>query len=186
MRLHPSTGPNPVLSDENIQRYTKSLYPVALLLILTPLADLGLRAFPPQFGSLQWRYGTVGLLLGSFGTLLLGIGLFGFVAAVCGHRTLLRAMGYATLALGVLTVALFLFFVLDAVQIRQLANANFRTQILKSTIGASFTALVGTATLFVIGRGAVSASRPTSLPGRRVRSAPATLVVASPGAQDAV
>jgi hypothetical protein len=169
-----------VLSDENISRYVKALYPVAFLLIVVPLADLSLRAFPAQWGSLQWRFGTVGLLLGNFGTILLGTGLVGLIAALCGHRGVLRVLGYVALAIAVITLAMLALFMLDAVQMRQLANANFKRAILLSSAGALFTGLFGAITLVSIGRGALGAGRPAAGPGRRAPAA-RPLVVAGSG-----
>ncbi|MBV9880309.1 MAG: hypothetical protein JO180_07430 [Gemmatirosa sp.] len=171
-----------MLSDENIQRYAKALYPVALLLILVPLADLTLRAFPPQFGSLQWRFGTVGLLLGNFGTILLGAGLIGLIATFCGHRGILRVVGYGTLAGAIITLAILALFLLDAVQMRQLANANIKRAILMSSAGALFTGLFGTFTLIAIGRGAMVAGRNVAGIGRAGprRTGPSPLVVGGP------
>jgi fucose 4-O-acetylase-like acetyltransferase len=173
-----------VLSEENIQRYVRSLYSVAVLLVVVPFADLSLRAFPPQFGSLQWRFGTTGLLLGNLGTILLGIGLFGLVAALSGHRRVLRGLGYAAIVIAVIALAILAMFVLDAVQMRQLANPNFKRAILLSSTGALIAGLIGTLTCIAIGRGAIAASRPSSGGAYRPRASNAPLVVAAPGARD--
>lgn len=167
-----------MLSDENIQRYAKAMYPVALLLIFVPLADLSLRMFPPQFGSLQWRFGIVGAFLGNFGTILLGTGLVGLIATFCGHRGILRVLGYATLVIAVLTLALLALFALDALQIRQLANSNVKRAILMSSAGAIFTGMFGVFVLVSIGRGALAVSRPTATSTRRTRPSAAPLVTA--------
>ena len=172
-----------MISDENIQRYTKSLYAVCLLLVLVPLVDLTLRVLPAQFGSLQWRFGAVGLLLGNIGTILLGIGLLGLVAAICGHRGRLRAVGYATLVLAACILAMLALFALDAVQMRQVVNANFKRAILLSSSGAMFAGLFGVAALLAIGRGALAASRrASSAADRRGRPVASPLVVAGPRA----
>jgi hypothetical protein len=175
-----------VLSDENLQRYAKGLYPLGILLLLVPLADITLRVFPPQFGQLQWRFATVGLLLGNTGTVLLGLAITGLVAAVSGHRTLLRVLGFVYLLLGIVLLAVLALFLLDAVQIRQMAAANFKRQILVSAMGAAFGGLLGTIALFSMARGALAASKPTRLPERRVKAAPSPLVVAGSGASDAL
>lgn len=175
-----------MLSDENLQRYTRALYPMAFLLILVPLADLTLRAFPPQFGSLQWRFGIVGLLLGNFGTILLGTSLIGLVAAFNGHRMVLRILGYATLVAAAITLAVLALFVLDAVQMRQLANANYKRTVLFSSIGAMFAGTFGVIVLVSVGRGALAASRSAAgVVGRRARPAASPLVVAKQTAGEA-
>jgi hypothetical protein len=175
-----------VFSDERIQRYARALYPVCFLLVFVPLADLTLRAFPPQFGSLQWRFGIVGLLLGNFGTILLGTGLMGFVAAINGHRRFLRTLGYIALVLAAVILAILALFALDAIQMRQLANVNYKRTVLFSSIGAMFAGLFGVGVLLSVGLGALAASRGTSSASeRRGRAAASPLLVAKPGAGEA-
>lgn len=177
-----------MFSDENVQRYAKALYPVATLLILVPLVDLALRVSPPQFGTLQWRFASAGLLLGNLGTILLGLGLLGLVAVIAGHRQLLRGLGFAALAFGVLLLALLVLFALDAIQIRRLANPNFKRAVLMSSLGAMFNATLGTIALFVLGRGSLATAKPTRAVERRPRAAtkPASpLMVARSGAPEA-
>jgi hypothetical protein len=188
-----------VFSDENVQRYVKGMYPVAVLLMLVPLVDLSLRVFPPQFGTLQWRFATAGLFLGHTGTILLGTGLLGLIAVIAGHRRVLRILGFAALALGVIMLALLVLFALDAIQIRRLANPNFKRAVLLSATGALFNGLMGTITLFFLGRGGLAASRVSRAVERRVkpgvkpaspivvaRQAPAAEVAARPSATESV
>jgi hypothetical protein len=144
---------------DQVQRYAKGLYPVALLLILVPLVDLSLRTFPPQFGTLQWRFATVGLMFGNFGTILLGFGLLGLAASLAEHRKFLRGLGFAALAIAVVTLAMLALFALDAIQIRRLANANFKRAVLLSSMGALFTGTFAMTALAVLGRAAIVASR---------------------------
>lgn len=185
-----------MFSDENVQRYAKGLYPIAALLTLVPLVDLSLRTFPPQFGTLQWRFATVGLMLGNLGTILLGLALLGLFAAIAGHYKFLRGLGILALGLGVALLAVLVLFGLDAIQIRRLANANFKRAVLLSSIGAMFTATMATIALLAMGRAALAASRPKRAPERRVkapspivvnRAAPASSEVAArPGATESV
>ena len=175
-----------MLSDENLQRYAKGLYALGFLLMRVPAVDILLRVFPPQFGQLQWRFAAVGLALGNVGTVLLGLGLTGLVAAICGHRAALRVLGFVALVLAIVLLAVLVLFALDAVQIRQMAAANFKRQILTSSLGAAFAGTMGMIALFLMGRGALSASKSTRLPERRVKTAPSPLVVAGSGAGDAL
>jgi hypothetical protein len=148
-----------VLSDETLQRYARALYPVALVLVLVPLIDLAVRSVPPQFGTLQWRFGTVGLLLGNYGTIVLGAGLAGLAAVLAGNRTVLRVLGIVSIVMAVLTVAALLMFVLDAVQIRRLAAPQLKRPILNSALTALATGALGTIAWVALGRGALAASR---------------------------
>jgi hypothetical protein len=175
-----------VLSDENTERYVRALYPVGLLLVCVPLADLTLRAIPPQFGTLQWRFATGGLLLGNYGTIILGAGLCGLVAALVGDRRVLRAVGVCALVMAVLTVALLVLFGLDAVQIRQLANPALKRNILLSSTGAAFTGAFGTVVWLTLARAALAASRAAVRPAARARTATPLVATAAGGAGEAV
>ncbi|GJG87929.1 hypothetical protein tb265_31100 [Gemmatimonadetes bacterium T265] len=167
-----------MLSEDNLLRYVRALYPVGLMLILVPLVDVGLRTFPPQAGTLQWRFASVGLLLGNYGTMVLGAALIGLTAAILGDRGILRIVGTAALVMGVVTLALLVLFALDAVQLRQLVAINLKRQVGLSSIGAAVTGLLGTIAWFVVGRGAMTASRSGRVVSNRGR-APAPLVMAS-------
>lgn len=175
--LLPAFTPPPVLSEENLLRYVRALYSVGLLLVLVPLVDVTLRSIPPQFGTLQWRFAALGLLLGNYGTLVLGVGLIGFTAALLGDRGVLRAVGVASLIMAVVTLALLVLFALDAVQLRQLVAINVKRQVAVSAAGAAVTGLLGTTAWFLIGRGAMAAARGPRAAAARTR-VPAPLVMA--------
>lgn len=166
-----------MFSDENLQRYAKALYPAAFLLVLVPLADITLRSFGAEAGSLQWRFGTVGLLFGNLGTVVLGLSLAGFLAAVAGQRGLLRGIGLVAVLLAIVLAALLVLFGLDAIQIRRLVALPMRRGILLSSLGAAFAAVMAMIALLVGGRGALLASRAErGVSERRTKAAPSPLV----------
>lgn len=166
-----------MLSEENVLRYVRALYSVGLLLVLVPLVDLTLRSLPPQIGTLQWRFATVGLLLGNYGTLVLGASLIGFTAALLGDRGVLRIVGVAALIMAVVTLALLVLFALDAVQLRQLVAVSVKRQLGLTSAGAAVTGLLGTMAWFLVGRSAMAASRSGRAVSTRNR-APSPLVMA--------
>jgi hypothetical protein len=168
-----------VLLDDSSHRYVKALYAVAMLLILVPLADVTLRSFTTEFGSLQWRFGTVGLLFGNLGTVVLGLGLAGLVATILGNRGVLRGVGLFSILLAVALLAMMALFALDALQMRRLVAAALKRQVLVSSAGAAFSAGLATLALAALGRGALLTSRggrPSSVDRRAARPAPAPLV----------
>jgi hypothetical protein len=175
-----------VLSEENSQRFIRALYPVGLLLICVPLVDLTLRAMPPQFGTLQWRFATAGLLLGNYGTIILGTALCGLVATLTGDRRVLRAVGFGAILMAVVTLALLVLFGLDAVQIRQLANPAIKRNILMSSLGAIFTGVFGAVVWLTLARAALAASRVAARPVARARAAAPLVATATSGAGEAV
>ena len=173
-----------MLSEDNLLRYVRSLYAVGLMLVLVPILDLALRSYPPQFGTLQWRFATTGLLLGNYGTLILGASLIGLTAALLGDRGILRAVGTGALIMAVVTLALLVLFALDAVQLRQLVTATVQRQIGLSSAAAAVTGVLGTVAWFIIGRNAMAASRSNRPVASRGRVA-SPLVMAS-GTGDSV
>ena len=182
-----------MLSEEAVRRYARALYPVAILLMLVPLVDLALRSLPPQFGTLQWRFATAGLLLGNYGTIILGVGLLGLVATLAGDRGVLRAAGIVALVMATVTLGVLALFLLDAVQIRKLATANYKRPILTSSVGAMFTGLLGLVAWLSIARAALTASRGLAARGAagtrdvgRPRAAAPIVVAAPSGTSEAV
>ncbi|MDF1502502.1 hypothetical protein [Roseisolibacter sp. H3M3-2] len=172
-----------MLNDDSLQRYAKGLYAVALLLICVPVADILLRSLNAEAGSLQWRFGTVGLLFGNLGTILLGLGVSGLVAALTGSRPALRAVGFVAIALAVVVFALMALFALDALQMRRLVAPPIKRQILVSSASAGFSAGFGMIALLVLGRAALVASRQTrAAAGRGAPRAVQPLVMGGQGA----
>lgn len=176
-------SPPPVLSEETLSRYVRALYPVGLLLVTVPVVDLVLRSLPPQFGTLQWRFATVGLLLGNYGTLILGAALVGLTAALLGERGVLRAVGIGALVMAVFTLAVLVLFALDALQLRGLVAPAVKRQVGLSAAGAAVTGLLGAATWFLVGRAAMNASRGTrpAVASRGGRAASPLVMASSTG-----
>lgn len=167
--------------SENAHRYIKALLPVALLLVLVPLVDISLRSMAAEVGSLQWRFGAVGLLFGNLGTIILGLSMAGVIAVVTENRTLLRVIGAVSLVLALVLLALLALFALDAVQIRRLVAVPAKRQVLLSSLGAMFSATFGVVALAIGGRAALKASRGTTASAeRRTKAAPSPLVAAQP------
>jgi hypothetical protein len=181
-----------MLSEEAVRRYARALYPVAILLMLVPLVTLALQSMPPQFGTLQWRFAASGLLLGNYGTIILGVGLLGLVATLAGDRGVLRATGIVALVMAAVTLGVLALFLLDAVQIRKLAAANYKRPILVQSVGALFTGLVGLVAWLSIARAALTASRGLVTRGAagardtaRPRAAAPLVVTTTSGASEA-
>lgn len=178
-----SSASSPVLSDENVTRYVKAMLPVALLLIIVPMVDISLRSSSTDIGSLQWRFGTVGLLFGNMGTIILGLSLAGFVSVVVGRRSGLRAVGFVAVTLAIIIAALLVLFALDAVQVRRLVAIPAKRAVLTSSAGAAFSAMFGVLALVLLGRGALVASRGDRAAGpRRSRQGASPLVAQATGA----
>jgi hypothetical protein len=176
-----------VLTEENVARYAKALLPTAVLLFLVPIVSVFFQALTTDPGTLQWRFAVAGLFFGNLGTLLLGLGLAGLLAALSGNRTLLRGVGYAALVLAVVTLALLALFALDALQMRRLVVPAVKRQLMLSSASAMVTAVLAALAAGAIGRGALQASRAArALAGGRTKAAPTALVGQTAGAQPPV
>jgi hypothetical protein len=154
------------------------------MLIVVPLTDITLRSLVAEAGSLQWRFGTVGLLFGNLGTVILGLGIAGLAATLSGSRGILRTVGFVALALAVVMLALMALFALDALQMRRLVQIGARRQVLVSSAGALGSAAVGSVVLLLLGRAALVSSRAArAVAERRGKPAATPLVAAAPAAR---
>ncbi len=93
-------------------------YLVGLLFVFTPFVDSVAQVWPPMLGSAGWRYGLVGIGANFLISVLFGILLLAVVAAVRGHRSMLRAVGVLSLILALASVGAAIAFALDALQVR--------------------------------------------------------------------
>jgi hypothetical protein len=121
---------------ESLRRLTPAAYVVAFVFVLSPLVDVVANFYPFDPGSVQWRYGAVGitsnyLISGVFG-LLLGT----VAAALAGHTRVLWVFTALDILLAVLLVAMLGLFGLDVLQLRNVvrpeAAAMFKIGALKA------------------------------------------------------
>jgi len=93
-------------------------YLVAFLIFLFPLLDTALSVWPPQTGTLAWRFGAVGLFSRALMTPLLGVLVAFAIALLLEHRTFLRVLAIANGVAVVLIVLVMGLFLLDALEMR--------------------------------------------------------------------
>jgi hypothetical protein len=80
--------------------------------------DFGANVWPWQPGSLQWRFGAVGLFAGPLASLVLGVFLLMAGAWTLKHRRIQRTLAILSALLVVLLLLTMIGFTLDAVQMR--------------------------------------------------------------------
>lgn len=144
------------------RRILRGLYPVGLLLILSPLLDLATAVWPLRAGEVSWRFGTFGLITGALITPILGLVLFQGAATLLDHLKTLWTVSLIDLILGLLLLAGIALFALDAVQLRGAVAAAARRSYDAAAIKALLTALLEVVVLGWVGIGgirAVSAER---------------------------
>ena len=95
------------------------LYPLAIVLVVLPLADVMIGLIPPRFGQMQWRVGATGLVSGA-----MLFPLVGFVAATAsahllGHRWTQRVLAALSVVVGLGFLVALVLFAFDVIQIRR-------------------------------------------------------------------
>jgi hypothetical protein len=93
-------------------------YSLFFLLVFWPVADLLTSAWPLQFGSIQWRYGFIGLMSAYLHTPILGIALAMALAFRLGHSTAIRGLAVLSLLGGFILFFAMASFALDVIQLR--------------------------------------------------------------------
>ena len=122
---------------EHARPLVRALYPVAALLVVIPFFDLISTAWPLQPGTLQWRYGFLGLLANVLMTPLLGVVLASVAAASLGHSGTLRVVSVLWLIGAALLLAAVVLFALDVLQLQpQVADQQVTNYRAGSSIAA--------------------------------------------------
>jgi hypothetical protein len=103
-----------------------ALIPVALLLILSPMADLMAALLPMRAGEVSWRFGAYGLLTNALVTPIVGLAIIEVVASLQHRRNVTATIAAMCGLLALLLVGGFALFVLDYLQLRTAVGANAR------------------------------------------------------------
>ena len=100
-----------------------ALYAIAAALILPSLMEYLLVSFPYRMGSVQWRFGAIGLLFNSvLASPIIGIAVAAFAAVHLGHRTMARVTAVIALLIALALLVAVPFFLLDFFQLRTMVN----------------------------------------------------------------
>lgn len=99
----------------------------AALMIIVPLADFAANVWPPQPGSVQWRYGAAGLLSSFVLTPLLGAAVASLAATLAQRRRTLLTLGVLEIAGAVGLVFVLIAFSLDVTQLNARVQEEART-----------------------------------------------------------
>ena len=109
---------SPTRSSDSTRALGQAAYVLGLMILAFNLLDFGANVWPWQPGSIQWRFGSVGLFAGPLASLVLGLFLLMAGAWTLKHRRIQKLM--AILA-GLTVICLLLVlagFTLDALQMR--------------------------------------------------------------------
>jgi len=118
-------------------------YFVALVLVLTPLMDVLIAAFPFRPGEMAWRFAAIGIF--AEGVMLALLGLYSALALAIylDHRVVVKALGIIS-ALGVVAFGVVIVvFMLDAVGMRSIIAPEARSGMAVASAAALFKHLCG-------------------------------------------
>jgi hypothetical protein len=140
-----------------------AIYAVALVLLVSPLADLMGAVLPPRMGEVSWRFGAFGLTTGALVSPILGLAMLKVAGVLLEHRTVVRVVAVIDLILMLILLGGLAFFALDFVQLR----ATLAASSLGQYDMAGFKAAVnGLLEVIVLGWMGVAGLRASSGPGK--------------------
>ncbi|HEX5581482.1 MAG TPA: hypothetical protein VFX39_07900 [Gemmatimonadaceae bacterium] len=128
-----------------------ALYAVAAALILPSLMEFMLVSFPYRMGSVQWRFGAIGLMFNSvLASPIIGLTVAAFAAVQLGHRTTARIISIVALVIALVLLVALPFFLLDFFQLRAMVNPAQKRAFDLTSLKATLTgALMFITALFV-------------------------------------
>lgn len=118
------------------------LYLAAAVVLLDQTAILAASVYPVAAGSVNWRFGAVGLAAGRATPFLLADLLLLAAGMLAGHRVFLRVLAGFHILVAVLLAGTLGLFVLDTMEIRVLLPLDARRQAIASATRAFIALLV--------------------------------------------
>jgi hypothetical protein len=96
-----------------------AIYLVGLMMVVLPLGELAVAAWPIRLHAIQWRFGLVGLFGNGFMGPMTGLLLIAVTAALVEQKAALRTVATVALIISLFAIAGWGSFVLDALQMRK-------------------------------------------------------------------
>jgi len=144
--------------------FVPALYGVAALLTIAPFTEMLGAAGRIQPGLASWRFGVLGLGFNVLIVQTLGLALALGVAALLGHRRVLRGAAAAAIIAAVLVVAGIARFLMDFSSIQALVDAGDRAAFNAATLRALILASLAVPVLVTLGGRGWTAAAVTSAP----------------------
>jgi len=144
---------------EALRRLTPALYVVAAVFILSPLVDVVTNFYPLDPGSVQWRYGAVGIMSNYLISAVFGLLLGTCIAAIAGGRMarwMFTILDLATAAVLILVLAL---FSLDVLQLRNVVRPEAADMFKIGALKAALKLVMVAVALALLGIGGLRAAR---------------------------
>lgn len=154
---------------ESLRRLSVAAYAVAAVFLLSPLIDVLTNVYPTDLGSMQWRFGAIGILSNYLISAVFGLLLATLVAAVLGHRLVLRISAVLNVLIALVLVGITLLFGLDVLQLRQAVRPEAGEMFRIGALKASFKILITAVALLLLGIGALKTARGDMADARKGR-----------------
>jgi hypothetical protein len=162
---------------DSLRRLTPAAYAVAAVFILSPLVDVVANFYPFDPGSVQWRYGAVGIMSNYLVSAVFGLLLGTLVAAVGGGRIARWTFTALSLAVAVALVLVLLLFSLDVLQLRNVVRPEAAEMFKVGALKTALKLVMVAAALFLLGIGGFRVARAEAgTAGRKGRKDPPLLV----------
>lgn len=139
------TGPTP--ESDSLRSLGQAAYVLGLMILAFNSLDFGANVWPWQPGSMQWRFGAVGLFAGPLASLVLGLFLLMAGAWTLKQRRILRLLAILAAVTVVLLLLVMAGFTLDALQMRAAVRAESQGPLSSVVIQAAVKYLIVMLTL---------------------------------------
>jgi hypothetical protein len=132
---------------------TAGVYVFLFFLFLWPFVDLASTAWPFLPGSLQWRFGFLGLLTAYWHTPILAVILGMFLALFLGHRKTMAGISLLCFLWALAILVILVLFPLDVIQIRSTTSEENRAVLQTGGILSELKHLTALITVSLLGLG---------------------------------
>jgi hypothetical protein len=106
-------------TSDYLDRVARPIYLIALLLVLTPVADFLTNVWPIQPGEMRWRFGSTAVLAGFLFTPIIGALFAAVLAMFMEQKVLLRTIGVLCVATAAVLVLMTAVFAFDTLQLKR-------------------------------------------------------------------
>ncbi|MCH1571901.1 MAG: hypothetical protein L7S64_11205 [Longimicrobiales bacterium] len=142
-------------SDDVSPWLIRGIYLFGFALILHAVIDLSTTVWPLRVTEMSWRYGFLGLGAGYLQTPTLGLLLIAGTALWQGDLGLARGVGAALTVSALVLMLAVALFMLDVVQVRQLAAAEAQAGVLYGGLWQAVKYVLASIILAAMGRGLI-------------------------------
>jgi hypothetical protein len=139
----------------------KGLYPLAALVTLSPILNGVFQVWPLRPTEVMWRFGAVGLITPSILGVVFGTVIVITIAALLGHRRVIRAMSVLSFGMVLVVTGALLMFAMDYLKLLSTVNPDFRAQFDAAAMRAVIILGVAIPVLASLAIGSWMSSRPS-------------------------